>query len=433
MVQLAGLSLPAISAFDPPTAGEGGIDPMGLAAISDRLADLLVPGLRARMSRVRFLTAMAVGSLTCEPLAEEPPADEVSTPAICFEWLVVEAFVRRLGSGGFPEGVPGSQKARAVIHGSGRLSAATYLKGPTVFGFNGVYKPFAMDAGIVGSNLEPGERCVGLVRAWERDQGFEGFADEVPGSSGGRLRIHIRDEVRSALGSGRCTTNPGGLLFGHLATALHPSNPGVTERGMLRSLITDGKHRTRGELAGLVPRLDETLSEAQILGTVRPASSANLRRIIDAVVAYERLAALVDAAFRTLCSVSYSRGTQPVTADLVRDNETIVRCAAELPDRYRRASEHVAAVAPDIGLEERLGEFALGRTPRELVELVMAHHEQVQAAKPPSGKRPWFEPLRDGWVVRSAFGSPEPPELGPWFVHPVRVAPLRAFMKETAP
>src|SRR2546421_8825218 len=75
---LTGLSFPAVSAFDPPTAGEGSIDPMGLAAISDRLADLLVPGLRARMSRVRFVTAMAVGSLACEPLADEPTADGIS-------------------------------------------------------------------------------------------------------------------------------------------------------------------------------------------------------------------------------------------------------------------------------------------------------------------------------------------------------------------
>ena len=37
---LTGFSLPELSAFDPPVEGEGSIDPMGLAAISDRLADL---------------------------------------------------------------------------------------------------------------------------------------------------------------------------------------------------------------------------------------------------------------------------------------------------------------------------------------------------------------------------------------------------------
>jgi hypothetical protein len=42
-VTLTGFSLPELSAFDPPVEGEGSIDPMGLAAISDQLADLSCP------------------------------------------------------------------------------------------------------------------------------------------------------------------------------------------------------------------------------------------------------------------------------------------------------------------------------------------------------------------------------------------------------
>jgi hypothetical protein len=431
-VTLTGFSLPELSAFDPPVEGEGSIDPMGLAAISDRLADLLVPGLRARMRRVRFVTAVAVGALTCETLADETPADGISTPSICFEWLVIEALVRRLGGQGFPQGVPGSLKARTVVGRSQRLSAATYLKGPTVFGFNGVYKPFAVDSGIVTSGLEPGVRCAELVRRWGEEQRFDGFTDGVPGTSGGRLRSQVRDEVRGALRSGRCTTNPGSWLFGRLAASLHPDTAGLGERRALRALITDGEHGTRAELARHVAEVGESLTEAQLLGAVRGRCSSALGRIVDAVVAYERFAALADAAFRTLCSVSHSMGAQPLTPKCVRDHEMIVRCATELPDRYRAASERLVAVAADVGLEERLGEFAIGRSPAELVEVVLVHHERVQAAKPPNGKRPWFEPLHDGWVVRGPYGSPQQPELGPWFVHPVRVAPLRHFLEDTA-
>src|ERR1022692_4142599 len=178
---------------------------MGLAAISDRLADRLVPGVRARMSRLRFVTAIAVGSLACETLGNEIAADGISTPSICFEWLVLEAFVRRLPGGrDFPQGVPGSLKARTVVARSQRLSAATYLKGPSVFGFNGVYKPFAVDSDVVGSGLEPGARCAELTRQWEREQDLDGFTDEVPGTTGGRLRIQAREEVLSALRVGHC-------------------------------------------------------------------------------------------------------------------------------------------------------------------------------------------------------------------------------------
>lgn len=432
MTTLAGFRFPELSEYDPPVAGEGSLDPMGLATLSDRLADRLVPGLRSRMQRVRLVSAMAVGATACDVLVEEPSADGISTPAICFEWLVIEAFARRVSPQQIPSGVPGSQKARAVITRKERLSAATYLKGPSVFGFNGVYKPFAVDAGVVGGGLEPGPRCVELVRAWEQEQGFGGFADALPGTDGGRLRANIRDQVRKALRAGRCTTNPGSWIFGQLAGSLLPDQCGPRERRVLRSLLTAGGHETRAELAGHVATIEGEFTEAELLDAVRPACSSALGRIVDAVVSYERFAALVDAAFRTLCAVSHSMGTQPVTPQHVQTHETIVRCARELPDRYRRAVDHMGAVEAQAGMEERLGEFALERSPVQMVEFVLEHHERVQAGKAPTGKRPWFEPLRAGWVVRTPYGAPLRPELGPWFVHPVRVGALRRFLADTA-
>jgi hypothetical protein len=41
--EIESFSLPEFSASDPPAEREGSLDPMGLAAISDRLANLLVP------------------------------------------------------------------------------------------------------------------------------------------------------------------------------------------------------------------------------------------------------------------------------------------------------------------------------------------------------------------------------------------------------
>jgi hypothetical protein len=429
---LAGFTLPDLSAYDPPVAGEGSLDPMGLAAISDRLADRLVPGLRARMQRVRFVTATAIGSMACETLADELPVDGVSTPAICFEWLVVESFVRRLAANEVPPGVPGSSKARSVVNRKQRLSAASYLKGPAVFGFNGVYKPFAVDAGVVGAELEPGPRCAELTRAWEGEQGFVGFTDSVPGTEGGRLRGQIRDQVRDALRTGRCCANPGGWLFGRLAAALHPDHAWPAERQALRQLIFDGEHETRSELAALLEGVESELHEAEYLEAVRASCSAALGAIVDAVIAYEQFAARVDAAFRTMCSVSYSMGAQPLTPAKVKGHDMIVRCARGLPDHYRRAAETMAAIGAEGGLEERLGDFAIPRSPSELVELLFEHHERIQAAKMPNGKRPWFEPLRDGWVVRGQYGTAEQPELGPWFVHPIRVTALRRFLADTS-
>jgi hypothetical protein len=430
---ITGLVLPQLSEFDPPVASEGSLDPMGLAAISDRLANVLVPGLRARMQRVRFVTMTAVGALACETLADELPADGISTAAICFEWLVVEGFVRRLSPQQIPVGVPGSQKARAVVASDQRLSAATYLKAPAVFGFNGVYKPFSIDADVVGSRLEPGPRCPDLVRTWESEQQLPGFTDGVPRTSGAKLRASVRDEVREALRQGRCTTNPSGRLFGQLAAALHPGMPGPRERAALRTLLADrSRHQTRAELASLVTDLGTaTLTEAEVLGDIRPRCSRALAPIVDAVVAYERFAVLADAAFRTLCAVSHAMGTQPLTPGDVRGHEIVERCARELPGRFRVAAECMQAIGADEGMEERLGEFAIPRSPAELIAVVLDHHEGVQAGKPPNGKRPWFEPLSGGWVVRPPYGSADPPDMNAGFVHPVRINPLRRFLEQT--
>jgi len=429
---IAGLMLPALSAYDPPASGEGSLDPCGLAAFSDRLADRLVPGVRARMQRMRFVTAMAVSAVTCETLMEQIAADTISTPAICFEWLVVEAFTRRLAPAQMPRGIPGSGKTRAVVNRQQRLSAATYLKGPSVFGFHGVYKPFALDAGVVGDGLEPGPRTTDLLRAWEREQGFGGFTDAVPNSDGAKFRSQLCDAVRSALREGHCATNPSSWLFGKVVTAVHPDQAGPKERLALRQLVLAPEHDTRAELVRKLIGVDGIPAEAEVLEEIRPSCTAALGQIIDAVVSYERFAALVNAAFRTMCSVSHSMGAQPLTPQLVQAHPTIVHCARELPDHYQQAAERMVTISADQDLENKLGEFAIRRTPVGLAELLIEHHEQVQAAKGPDGKRPWFEPVRQGWVIRPPYGTAEQPQPDGSFVHPVRIAPLQRFLSDTA-
>jgi hypothetical protein len=72
-------SLPFLTTYDPVTSGEGELDPLGLSSIGDRLADQVLPGLRARMSRPRFLTAIAVAS---EGLIARPWRPEYLSPTL---------------------------------------------------------------------------------------------------------------------------------------------------------------------------------------------------------------------------------------------------------------------------------------------------------------------------------------------------------------
>jgi hypothetical protein len=173
------------------------------------------------------------------------------------------------------------------------------------------------------------------------------------------------------------------------------------------------------------------LTESELLRAVRPSCSPSLGSIIDAVVAYEEFALLLDAAFRTLCAVSYSQGAQPLMARDVQAHDVIVHCSRDLSGSYRQAEDRMAAIGAATGLEERLGVFAIPSSPSDLVELLLEHHETVQAGKSNTGKRPWFEPYRGGWIVRPPYGTAVPHEPGSGFVHPVRVNALSRFIEDT--
>jgi hypothetical protein len=168
-----GLTLPFVTEPDPDRAGEGSLDPLGLARLAERLADEVAAEVTARMSRIRFLTAIAVSS---HILME--PADLVGpdgTPAyLAFEWHVVEAFVRARPDSG-TDAVHGILKARARLRERRHLDAASYLDTPKVFGFHGVYKRIAKDLGIVDDALVLLGHGDKLIEIWEREQGLNGF------------------------------------------------------------------------------------------------------------------------------------------------------------------------------------------------------------------------------------------------------------------
>ena len=65
------LTLPFLTSYDPSGTSEGTLDPLGPYQIADQLAVQLVPAVRERMQRIRFLTAMAVGAMVVEGLEDD--------------------------------------------------------------------------------------------------------------------------------------------------------------------------------------------------------------------------------------------------------------------------------------------------------------------------------------------------------------------------
>jgi hypothetical protein len=99
--------LPRLTAFDPETTSEGTLDPLGLYLIADQLATKLVPAVRERMQRIRFLTVMAIGAVLTEEL-EWNADDSDGEPWLVWEWLVVEALLRTPTIAPELRGVPGT-------------------------------------------------------------------------------------------------------------------------------------------------------------------------------------------------------------------------------------------------------------------------------------------------------------------------------------
>ena len=171
--------LPFLSSYDPPGTSEGTLDPLGLYPIADQLAVRLVPAVRERMQRIRFLTAMAVGAIVTEGLDGDPEQPQ-SAPFLVWEWLVVEALIRVFGDSGDLWGVPGIQVTRRALAERGHLDHGSYLKTARIFGFHGVYKRLALHLGVLDAHLGPGPQCERLVDAWARDLDYGGLAGVRP-------------------------------------------------------------------------------------------------------------------------------------------------------------------------------------------------------------------------------------------------------------
>ncbi len=429
---VAGLTLPFVSTADPDTNAEGGLDPLGLGGLADQLANKIAPEVTARMQRVRFVTAIAA----CAELLVEP-ADTLGpdgTPAyLAFEWLVVEALVRRTPAGGIAA-VPGAQLARRRIREPRRhLSGASYLNAPKVFGFHGVYKRLARDLRIVDDRFRLDQHGHELLREWEQDSNLSGFIERRRNTSGGRLAGEMTRQVRSATERGEVQLGHASRWWPEISAAFGPGEAGQRERRLLRSYLDDEQRPIRTELVRLVAASAQTEEDehAMVRGFAETSGiSDELRARLRAILAYEALVRRIADVF----TLTRLRSTQaPATrlkSEAVAGHEQVAVVAKTLPTLYVRAVEAMAVLGLDAELENQLGSFRDEYEPRQLVEAVLDRHDAVQSRK---GKRSWFERDDQGFVVRGigfADGAFEPSEE---FIHPYRLYALRRFCADLGP
>ena len=429
------LQPPFLSAFDPLSESEGSIDPLGLAATYERLADRMLPGVTVRMGRPRFLTALAVGAHVCAEHEPEAIAkDGVTPPYLVFEWWVVEAFVRASSELKETGRIPGIQKVQACYRNGRPVSAPAYLKTASVFGFTGIFRRLARHMQILTHDGLLDEAGYRLLEVWEREQNLEGFlrGREGPGAT---LREAWRRAVRDGLESGHTSHRPG-HFWSAIARHLDPARPGKRERAVLLDLID-----TRAGQSDAVQFITASLrkrgaplefvDEAEHLRSLASTAPASLRPILVAMEKYESLCRPLTDAFdwmRFLASQEPSRGMTPEDfqrrAPAVRLSTRIARAVEAVSE-----NELVAETWPERA--DVLTLFREAGTPDKLLPTVLAHHRQAQARKPPDGKRPWLEEDTCGrLLVRASYRLDDKPDPISDYVHEYRLPTLSRFLDD---
>ncbi|MBX7160430.1 MAG: hypothetical protein K1X95_09085 [Acidimicrobiia bacterium] len=427
---LEGLTLPEITDVDPGAEGESGLDPLGLSAVAEDLVDLLTSEhLTARMQRVRFLTAIAACAAVLNHVDVDLRGD--TEPQLAFEWLVVQAMAQAALPQEATRSVPGIGKARAARLRGEMLDARSYLKVPAVFGFHGVYKRLARGLRIVDKQLLLDEVGYSLLHEWERDAPSTraGFADAAGGTPGGDLNRSLQGAVRRALERGGIAESAQVHLWRKLADAFRPDGAGRREATLLWEALID----LSPQVAELLGHLDShppnfaVESELDVLADLRATVSVDLRRRVDTVAAYERLASLLYRPFQAVQWEATVNGTVPVPLVNAADLPTVAHARAEVDHAVEAAATACSGVDP--AMPERVAEIAdrFVGTPdaAAFVDALLGRHRAVQDVR---DKQPWFDELAAGLVLRTPYRlEEEPPGPEAVQVHPVRIVGLASF------
>lgn len=431
-------TLPFLTLPDPVVSGEGALDPLGLSAISDHLAEWILPGLRARMSRPRFLTAIAVAAIVCEGLEENYAADAVTPAHLVFEWLVVEGFARE-GREGEVRGTPGILKAREALRAGMKMSAKNYLKVPSVFGFHGVYKRLATNLRIVDEDYSLGDNGYALVKIWQQEQQLEGFVDTAllrqPVLNLKRL---LRSAVEESISYGHVARSGGWQGWRFFANHLAPARIGEREAHRIHQLLLDPAGDQREEVFRLFDlpdnfHLRDEESEATIAKHLLPQASQELAHRLRAIAAFEEACAGIEDAFDWLRYLSTRTRTRALSRAEYASVPEVIQVASELAQRLQSV-ERLMGAAPQQA-QDRFTElsnfFDHVRNADELFEAVLGRHSFTQKKKPPEGKREWFEHAANGGVyVRSDYKLDQAPAPRDWWPRPYRLLAVRNFCND---
>jgi hypothetical protein len=429
-------TLPFLTSYDPIGTGEGSLDPLGLYQIADQLAVQLVPAVRERMQRIRFLTAITLGSLVTEEI-EDNPQNRDSSPSLVWEWLVVEAIVRACGDGDTPLGVPGTSVTRRALSQHGYLDARSYLKTPAVFGFNGVYKRLAVHLGLVDVHLRPGPNAEALLNAWVR--GLDESVRSGYRSLLARWKTFVTRSTEAKPPRTRSQVGWTGNDWEMLAAVLDPTKAKVVERRCIKELLLGPNGRAQGAFPAIWALQERIPDEAYVeeaLHKTLGQQAPQFKPLLDAIKGYERFARGLKDAFDLLLANASSNDLRGfVITDVSRDT-SFSKCVKGLDRHFGTAHGLLGEVGP-IGsmmqhlFRERFGAFAEELDAGSCALTLCTHHEAIQRGKSATGKRAWFERTGPNQIyVRQDYRAEKPEPQPGRYVHSYRSGPIRRFWRD---
>lgn len=424
-----GATFPFLTSYDPPGTSEGTLDPLGLYQTADQLAVQLVPAVRERMQRIRFLTAMAVGAIVTEGIDDNPQQRDAS-PYLVWEWLVVEAIIRSMGEDWSVWGVPGTLVARRALDQHGYVDARSYLKTPRIFGFHGVYKRLATHLGLVDVHLGPGPNAERLADVWARGMDLGGVVGAKP------LFSRWSSAIRRSLAEKPPRTKSGWGSEGweELAQAFAPSACKAREKRYLRELLHAADDRRLGALPTiwqLQADFDGDEYREELLHDRLETREPGYRRLLGGIRAYEVFARSLQDGFDTLGAEAARLDAQGFAVPEIARDADFKRSVTNLHERFEKAHHALGEVTlTSVSLQnlfdERFGAFSEPMDAGACALALCAHHEAIQKAK--GDKRPWFDRIgHDRIYLRHAYREARRDIQPGRYVHDYRGWPIRRF------
>jgi hypothetical protein len=201
-------------------------------------------------------------------------------------------------------------------------------------------------------------------------------------------------------------------------------------------LLEDPEAEPRGEVFRLLRDAGETrdAGEDQIVDAfLLRRSSRELADRLKAIAAYEAACTAVEEAFDWIRFLSTHSRERPIDAKAFAAETRPATLARDLAGRLS-AAEQALAVSP-LGVQQLFAQLAKGfggvRDAPGLFEAVLMRHDEVQKAKPPEGKRSWFERSPEGATfVRVPYRLIESPASERGWNRPYRIHAVLSFLRD---